>query len=79
MGNGGGILGCVTNSPIAASAGSITPMPYEPAKLISHDSLLTTVLVALTQHVGRFVVSEGGVTGILTRADLQRPVFQIFM
>ena len=75
----GRIVGYVWREAAPPAGEAFSVLPLDPAQRISIDAPLTDVVATLSRHVCCFVTLNGMVVGVVTRAELEKPVVRMWL
>lgn len=75
----GRIVGYVWREAAPPAGEALRVLPLDPAQRISIDAPLTDVVATLSRHVCCFVTLNGMVVGVVTRAEMEKPVVRMWL
>jgi hypothetical protein len=58
---------------------SLAPVDFKPGQVVAHGAPLSDVIEVLTRHEFCFVSREGTVEGVISRADIQKPIARMWL
>jgi hypothetical protein len=57
----------------------LRPMEFKPGQVVAHNAPLSDVIEVLTRYEFCFVSREGPVEGVISRADIQKPIARMWL